>query len=161
MDPSSATNKTKRSATAYGHGFEQTLIDSGVYLDNRTQKPMNIEEIKERLAQPRHPHPLSPSEFSERSFDEFQRSACNAKDEEDIRIDVIPVIHGKQGKHFYARTINFGNLDPLMAGSPVAACPDLYYGARPDQLDRNVRDKLNKHIIPTTMDDKPMAPNFF
>lgn len=48
-----------------------------------------------------------------------------------------------------------------MAGSLVAPNPDLYYGARPDQLNRNIRDQLNKHIIPSTMEDKPIAPNFF
>lgn len=159
MDPSSATSKTKRSATAYGRRFEQNLIDHGVYLDNRAQKPYNIEEIKERLAQPR--HRLSPSKFSQKSFDKFQHSAYKAKDEDDIMIDVIPVIHGNQKKHFFARTTKFGNLDPLMAGSAVAPNPDLYYGARPDQLNRNIRDQLNKHIIPSTMEDKPIAPNFF
>lgn len=159
MDPSSATSKTKRSATAYGRGFGQNLIDHGVYLDNRAQKPENIEEIKERLAQPR--HALLPSRFSERSFEKFQDSACKAKDEDDIMIDVIPVIHGKQKKHFFARTTKLGNLDPLMAGSPIASNLDLYYGARPDQLNRNIRDQLNNHIIPSTMEDKPIAPNFF
>lgn len=159
MDSSLATSKTKTSATAYGRCFEQKLIDHGIYLDNRAQKPNNIEEIKERLAQPR--HALWPSEFSEKSFDEFQHSACEAKDEDDIMIDVIPVIHGKQKEHFYARTTTFRNLDPLMAGSPVAPDPDLYYGARPDQLDRIIRDQLNKHIIPSTMENKPMAPNSF
>lgn len=159
MNPSSATSKSKRSATAYGRDFEQNLIDHGVYLENRAQKPTNIEEIKERLAQPR--HEISPSKFSEKSFDKFQSSACKAKDEVDVMIDVIPLIHGKQKRHFYARTTKFGNLDPLLAGSPAAPNPDLYYGARPDQLNRDVRDLLNKHIIPSTMEDKPIAPNFF
>lgn len=75
-------------------------------------------------------------------------------------IDMIPVIQGKQTNHFYARMTKFGNLDPLMAGSP-APNPDLYYGARSHQLNRNIRDQLSKHIIPSTMEDKPMAPNFF
>lgn len=103
-------------------------------------------------------HALSPTKFSEKSFDEFQHSACKSKDRDDIIIDVISVIHGEQKKQFYARTITF---DPLMAGSPVASNPNLYYGARSDQLDRNIRDQLNKHIIPSTMEDKPMASNFF
>lgn len=53
-------------------------------------------------------------------------------------IDVIPLIHGKQKNHFLARTINFGNLDPLMAGSRVAANPDFCYGARPEQPNRSI-----------------------
>ena len=43
----------------------------------------------------------------------------------------------------------------------TAAKPDLYYGARPEQLDRRVRDELSGHIIPSTQDDLPIAPNFF
>lgn len=158
MDPSSVTSKTKRSSTAYDRGFEYCLIDYGIYLNNRAQKPHNIEEIKNRLAEPR--HALLPSEFSEESFDEFQHGACNAKDRDNIMIDIIPAIYGKQKNHFYARTTKFGNLETLMAGSPIAT-PDLYYRARPDELHRNIRDQLNKHIIPTTIEDKLMASNFF
>lgn len=73
MDTSCVTSTTKGSATAYGRGFEQKLIEHGVYLENRAQKPNNIEEIKERLAQPR--HEISLSEFSEESFDKFQDRA--------------------------------------------------------------------------------------
>lgn len=69
MDPSSAASNTKRSVTAYGCGFEQNLINHGVYLDNRAQKPENIKETKERLVQPR--HSPSPSKFSEIAFDDF------------------------------------------------------------------------------------------
>lgn len=58
-------------------------------------------------------------------------------------IDVIPVIHGKKKNLFLARTTKFGNLAPLMADSPVAANPDLCYGARPEQLSRSIRDQLN------------------
>lgn len=43
----------------------------------------------------------------------------------------------------------------------TVAKPDLYYGARPEQLDRRVLDELSGHIIPSTEDDLPIAPNFF
>jgi hypothetical protein len=36
-----------------------------------------------------------------------------------------------------------------------------FYGARPEQLDRRIRDKLSGRIIPSTITDKPMAPNSF
>lgn len=61
-------------------------------------------------------------------------------------IDVIPLIHGKQKSHFLARTINFGNLDPLMAGSRVAANPDLCYGARPSRATQSKYLRLNDEI---------------
>lgn len=76
-------------------------------------------------------------------------------------IDVIPVIHGMQENHFLARKTKFGNLDRLIAGALVAANSDLFYAARHEQLDRQIRDKLSSHLIPSTMKDKPMAPNFY
>jgi hypothetical protein len=51
--------------------------------------------------------------------------------------------------------------DPLTDGTIVPANPDLFYGARPKQLDRRIRDKFSSYIIPSTMEDKPMAPNFY
>jgi len=37
----------------------------------------------------------------------------------------------------------------------------LYYGARPEQLDRRIGNEFSGHIIPSTQDDLPMAPKFF
>ena len=37
----------------------------------------------------------------------------------------------------------------------------MYYGARPEQLDRQVRDELSGQIIPSTQYDLPITPNFF
>ncbi|EEH36496.2 hypothetical protein PAAG_06914 [Paracoccidioides lutzii Pb01] len=39
--------------------------------------------------------------------------------------------------------------------------PDHFYGARPGQLERQIRNELSDHIIPSTQDDLPIAPNFF
>lgn len=39
--------------------------------------------------------------------------------------------------------------------------PDLYYGARREQLNRQVRDELSDQIIPSTQHDLPIVPNFF
>jgi len=39
-DPSSATTKSRKSTTPYDRGFEQNLIDHGVYLDNRAHELM-------------------------------------------------------------------------------------------------------------------------
>ena len=159
-DPSSATSKKAKSTSPYNRGFEQHLIDHGIYLENRARAPENFKEIKERLAVPR--SSLSPSRFSEAAFEAFQASSMRAKDEDDVLRAIFPVISSTdQDNHFSARNTNFGNLDPLTDGSIVPANPDLYYGARPEQLDRRIRDKLSGHIIPSTMQDKPMAPNFY
>jgi hypothetical protein len=159
-DPSSTTSKSRKSTTPYDRGFEQNLIDHGVYLDNRAQTPENWEEINERLANPR--PSLSPSKFSETAFRAFRASDFRAKDEDDVMIDMVPVIAGvRQDNHFSARKTKFGNLEPLTDGTIAPANPDLFYGARPEQLDRQIRDKLSGRIIPSTMEDKPMAPNFY
>jgi hypothetical protein len=159
-DLSSATSKSRKSSTPYDRGFEQNLIDHGVYLDNRAQTPENLGGIHQRLANPR--PSLSPSKFPESTFKAFRTSDFRAKDEDDIMIDVVPVVSGvSQDKHFSARNTIFGNLDPLTDGNICPAKPDLYFGSRPEQLDRRVRDKLSGHIVPSTTEDKPMAPNFF
>ena len=53
------------------------------------------------------------------------------------------------------------NLDQLTDGKFAPGNTDHFYGARPEQLDRETRDYLNYHIIPSTQDDLPMAPSFF
>jgi hypothetical protein len=48
-----------------------------------------------------------------------------------------------------------------MDSTLVPGNPDIYYGTRPEQLNRRVRDELSGHIIPSTQDDLPITPNFF
>ena len=38
--------------------------------------------------------------------------------------------------------------------------PDRYYGARPEQLRRDIRSELSRQIEPSTRDDLPILPNF-
>jgi hypothetical protein len=51
------------------------------------------------------------------------------------------------------RGIPFTNLDHLMDGTLVPGNPDIYYGTRPEQLTRRVRNELSGHIIPSTQED--------
>ncbi|OBT85149.1 hypothetical protein VE02_05604 [Pseudogymnoascus sp. 03VT05] len=46
-------------------------------------------------------------------------------------------------------------------GTLVPGNPDLYYGARPEQVDQNIRRELSRRIVPSTQHDLPVAPNFF
>lgn len=39
--------------------------------------------------------------------------------------------------------------------------PDLYYGARPSQIDQRVRTDLGRYIVPSSDTTLPAAPNFF
>ena len=151
----------------YNRNFQQNLVDGGVYPygyrypDGRVPaKPKNWEEINRRLS---HRRPsLSPSRFSEEAHEKFKQSDADAVKEKQVSTSVIPVIEGDIGD---ARCISggipFTNLDPLTDGTLVPGNPDIYYGARPEQLDRRVRDELRGHIIPSTQADLPAAPNFF
>ncbi|KAL8387196.1 hypothetical protein RB595_010087 [Gaeumannomyces hyphopodioides] len=158
----SETTKSKRSITAYQPAFDQHLIDHSIHPLRKSRKPREDDRrnITEALAVPR--PSLSPSKFSDGAFEEFENANLEAKDEEAVKANVIPTITGsRHANHPCARDTVFGNLDPLTDGSIARAKPDLYYGAHPEDLDRSIRDELSHHIVPSTTEDKPLAPNFF
>ncbi|KAF3484297.1 uncharacterized protein GIQ15_03621 [Arthroderma uncinatum] len=164
-----SNNKSTKttSTTAYNRNFEQKLIDYGVYPkgyeypDGRVPaKPKNWDEINERLAQPR--PSLSPSKFSEREFEKFERADTNASKEKPVATSVMPTIDGDIGDpKCVGGDYPFGNLAPLTDGTLAKAKPDHFFGARPEQLDPEIRDKLSEFILPSTQSSLPMAPNFF
>lgn len=55
----------------------------------------------------------------------------------------------------------FRNLEPLTDGNITPGNPDIYEGARPEQLARHIRQELREMIVPTTQEDLPICPNFF
>ncbi|KAI4154565.1 MAG: hypothetical protein LQ340_001594 [Diploschistes diacapsis] len=158
---------TSKSTGPYNRNFQQNLVDGSVFPhayrhpDGRIPaKPNNWEEINRRLSQPR--PSLSPSKFSEERHAEFVQADADAMKEKQVTTSVIPIIEGDIGDaKCCSGGIPFTNLDHLTDGTLVPGNPDIYYGARPEQLDRRVRDKLSGHIIPSTQDDLPLAPNFF
>ncbi len=160
------TTSTK-STGPYDRAFQQHLIDFGVYPDRyeypdgrRPSHPENINEIRQVLAQRR--ESLSPPQFQEEEFEKFERADAHATEERQITTSVIPVVQGHvRDSKCVSGEIPFTNLDHLTDGSLVPGNPDLYYGARPKQLDRQVRADLSGHIIPSTQEDLPLAPNFF
>jgi len=164
--PTTNTTTTK-STGPYDRGFQQNLIDGGIYPhgyrypDGRVPaKPNNWDEINQRLAQPR--ASLSPSKFSEEAYEKFVQADVDAFKEKQVTESVIPIVEGEVGDaKCRVGGIPFTNLDHLTDGTLVPGNPDLYYGARPEQLDRRVRNELSGHIVPSTQDDLPIAPNFF
>ena len=164
-DTKPITNTTK-STGPYDSAFQQNLIDGGVfpfayeYPDGRVlAKPNNRQEIKQRLAQPR--PSLSPSKFSEEAHEEFIRADAHASKEKQVTKSVIPIIEGEiKDAKCVSGGIPFTNLDHLTDGTLVPGNPDLYYGARPEQLNRRVRDELSGQIIPSKQHDLPITPNF-
>ncbi|KAH7268751.1 hypothetical protein B0J15DRAFT_533957 [Fusarium solani] len=166
---SNATSNTTttKSTGPYDRAFQQHLIDHDVYPDRYEYpdgrippRPGNLEEIRQALGQPR--ASLSPSQFSDDKFEAFQRADAHASKESQVIADVIPMIEGNVGdRKCVARQVPFTNLDHLTDGTLVPGNPDLYYGARPEQLDQKVRQELRGRIIPSTQHDLPIVPNFF
>ena len=164
---STANTTTTKSTGPYDRAFEQNLVDARVYPHayrypdgQLPPKPRNWEEINERLAQSR--PSLSPSKFSEANHEEFVQSDAHAFKEKQITATVIPIIEGYvRDAKCVSGGVAFTNLDHLTDGTLKPGNPDLYYGARPEQIERRIRTKLSNQIQPTTQDDSPVVPNFF
>ncbi|KAK5086187.1 hypothetical protein LTR70_007432 [Exophiala xenobiotica] len=163
----STNTSTSKSSGPYNRNFQQNLIDGGVlppayrYPDGRLpKKPDNWEDIQRRLRGPR--PSLSPSKFMEEDHEIFVQADADAAKEKQVTTSVIPIIEGNIGDaKCVSGGIPFTNLDPLTDGTLAPGNPDVYYGARPEQLDRRVRDELSGLIIPSTQHDLPVVPNFF
>lgn len=119
-----------------------------------------MKDFKQILAQRR--ASLSSSIFDDEAFEDFVQADVRAAKEKQVSESVIPIIEGKI-KDLGCRSggVPFNNLKPLTDGTLKPGNPDIYYGARPAQLSRNVREELSGNIIPTTEDKLPIAPNFF
>ncbi|EPE09490.1 hypothetical protein F503_07266 [Ophiostoma piceae UAMH 11346] len=157
----SATTKSPKSkkSTPYNRDFDLHLTDHGVRPLYSSQSP-NLSGIQEALAAAR-PSPTL-SLFSEAAFRRFQQSDAQAKDEDDVVAHILPTILGPhQPARGSARNTIFKNLEPLTDGTIAPAVPDIYDGAHPEDLSQPIRNALGHHIMPSTMQDKPLAPNFF
>ncbi|KAK0718738.1 hypothetical protein B0T21DRAFT_351541 [Apiosordaria backusii] len=134
-DPASTvptTTTTKtKKSTVYNRDFDLHLTEHLVHPVYSSQEP-DLEEVRAAVAVPR--PSLSPTQFSDGAFKAFRASDARAKDEDDVLANVIPTILGpSRASRFCAR----------------------------NTLARSARNELAGHIIPSTMLDKPMAPNFF
>lgn len=162
----SFNKRFSRSGGIYSRGFEQHLIDHGIYSegyespdDQISEKPKNWETINQRLSQSR--AFLSSSKFDDEEFQKFKRVNTYASNELST-ITLIPTIEGGiNDSKTVERGYSFENVKPLTDGTISSAWPDRFYGARPEQLDRELRDELSDIIIPSTQDSRSMLPNFF
>ncbi len=161
---SDKSSKTRKSS-AYDAGFEQHLIDHGIYPhgheytdEDSSVYPDNWEEINERLAQPR--PSLSPSLFSREAFRKFEKKNMQALTEGTVMSKAFPIITGDADIPSQ-ENIPFGNLEDLTDGSITKAQPDFYDGSRPAELDKQIRGELGPYIVPSTNKSAPCLPNFF
>lgn len=125
-----------------------------------TAEPTNWEEINRRLAEPR--RSLAPSRFSKEQHIKFVRADGNAAKEKQVKEKVIPIIEGEiKDPKTHSGDVPFTNLAALTKHNLVPGNPDFYHCARPESLKREIRDELNKLIVPSTQHDLPIVPNHF
>ncbi|TWU73478.1 hypothetical protein ED733_000418 [Metarhizium rileyi] len=156
-----------KSTGPYDRAFQQNLIDHNIFPDGYEypdgalpSEPENMGDILRVMAQPR--PSLSPSRFSHDDFRRFRRADTHAFKEREVTTNVIPLIEGTvSDRKCVAGDIAFSNLDDLTDGTIMAGKPDLYYGARPEQLNAKVRKEQSHKIIPSSQSDLPILANFF
>ncbi|KAL9615693.1 MAG: hypothetical protein Q9160_009334 [Pyrenula sp. 1 TL-2023] len=160
-----AGDSTLGRTSAYNAGFEQHLINHGVYPyghrhadGQRAPKPENWGSIQQMMIQPR--PSLSPSQFSDSAFERFVDKTTDAVDEADMIENVFPILKGESDIPSGSK-ITFANLVPLTDGTIVDDQPDYYHGARASQLHPRVHKDLNTYIIPSRNDRAPVLPNNF
>ncbi|SPN97425.1 uncharacterized protein DNG_00939 [Cephalotrichum gorgonifer] len=150
--------RKKKQASIYDRAFGQHLADHNIYLTYDSREP-SLGEVTAAITVPR--PSLSLSNFSDGAFRAFRDSSARARDEDEVLCRVVPTICGAgQDESLKARNTLFRNLEPLTDGTLAAAMPDIYYGSRPGQLDRDVRDILGRRIAPSTTGERPIVPNF-
>ncbi|SLM38477.1 hypothetical protein LPUS_08696 [Lasallia pustulata] len=159
---SDISSKTRKSS-AYDAGFEQHLVDYGIYPDKYDYGdgfvyPDNWKEIKERLAQPR--PSLSPARFPDEAFLNFDKINIQALTENTVMSKAFPIIAGTADIPSQ-ENLYFGNLRDLTDGSITKAKPDFYDGSRPADLHKDIREELGAYIVPSTNTAAPCLPNFF
>ena len=164
---SSAITKNTRSTGSYDPGFEQRMIDNGIYPDGYeypdgrvSPLPNNWDEIQQILLQRR--QSLSPTAFPVEKYREFKRADAQISSENKATKKVIPMISGTiKNEKCVDGDIPFNNLADMMVGKSHKAKPDIYYGVRPETINPVVREALSAYITPSTTDTRPCAPNFF
>ncbi|KAI3326483.1 hypothetical protein HD806DRAFT_520357 [Xylariaceae sp. AK1471] len=134
--PTPLTTSTPKTGP-YDRAFQHLLIDHGICPDN-------------------HEYPNGQVLPPPKNLEEITQAIWQAMS------DVIPIIEGKvRDGSYISGQIPFTNLEDPTGGLLVPGNLDRYYGARPEQLDRQVRIQLDKHIVPSTQHDLPIVPNFF
>ncbi|CEJ79842.1 hypothetical protein VHEMI00057 [[Torrubiella] hemipterigena] len=161
--PATGTSKTG----PYDRAFLQHLVDHHIfpegykYPDGRSPAtPSNMDAIREFLGRPRTPQ--SKPEFLTTDFAEFSEISIRATKGSDILTWAIPMIERRiADRNCRAGGIPFTNFDHLTDRTLVPGHPDLLHGARPEQLDKEIRGRLDGQIVPSTRCDLPIIPNFF
>ncbi|RAH86635.1 hypothetical protein BO86DRAFT_302237 [Aspergillus japonicus CBS 114.51] len=155
--------------TVYDPHFENHLLQNGIYMPfsrypdgTRPSKPKNFAEITRRVQAPRPSSALSRSTTLDQEYEDFLELNQDAADDQVVITEVLPVLEGKhRARSQVAGGHPFKNLAPLTDGTLASAKPDLYHGARPNQLAPAIQKQLDKQILPSRQSNRPVAPNLF
>ena len=164
-----AEKKTETKTTKsgpYDAAFQQHLIDHGILPygytypnGNPPSKPGNHIEIRERLAQRR--SSLSHSLYTDNDHQRFLHEEAGAANEQQVIQSVLPHIEGPTDGTTRGGPTKFANLKSMTMESTVPGYPDIYYGARTEEIELGVRTVIGDLIIPSAQVHLPAAPNFF
>lgn len=159
----STTAKSKRTS-AYDANFEQHCIDHRIYRSTYwppdgtpLPQPANLEEIQTAIDTQR--DSLSPSVVPETAYQEFAVSNSSISESKYMRL-VFPLIAGN-ADILYEEEVWFNNITSITENASVNPTPDLFDGAHPNTVDKQVRTDLNNIIVPSNTSGCPIAPNFF
>ncbi|CAF9909168.1 MAG: hypothetical protein HETSPECPRED_008863 [Heterodermia speciosa] len=170
---STATARSRTTTNSpYDRAFQQHLIRHGIYPDgyeypaeegqDRPQAPRppdNLAEIRDLLTRP---CPRLAERPTDEQFGRFRREDTQAAKEQQVKTCVVHFIEGDVADmKAVSGDVPFTNLDHLTDGTISASKPDLFHGARPEQLDQRICDELSGHVVPSTQEDLPILPNFF
>ena len=134
------------------------------YPDGRVPpEPDNWDQIEQMLEERR--RSTSPSVFPGDGYKTFALAAARVSSENKATTMVIPIIQGtiREERCIEGPDIRLANLANLMTGKDHKPKPDIWYGARPEQIDPRIRDnkELGTYVVPTITGSRPCAPNFF
>lgn len=105
---------------------------------------------------------LEPDAFGAEQHERFWRSYILGTSEEP-QSRTLDIIEGEtlalSSAHVKRGPIKLNNLVPLVPANFVPGNPDRAYGARPETLERCVREQLGMLVLPTTAEDI-LCPNF-
>lgn len=155
-DDPEITEGPKR-ASAYTPNFAQRLADAGIPSVSRDYRAANHREWNEALTQ-RRPS-LSPSRMSDGHYYRFVRDADRAETEGEVMSHVFPKLVGEP-RQLSRQNVKLTNLYPLTKDIVVPQ-PDYYEGHLPGLGNRQLRERLEKDIVPSSHKHYPFLPNFF
>ncbi|RAH47120.1 uncharacterized protein BO95DRAFT_452140 [Aspergillus brunneoviolaceus CBS 621.78] len=149
--------------TVYDPHFENHLLQNGIYMPlfrypdgSRPPKAKNLAEIRRRMQAPRPSSALPESTTLDQEYEDFLELNHDAADKQAVVTEVLAVLEGKhRARSQVAGGHPFRNMAPLTDGTLASAKPDLYHGARSNQLAPAIQEQLHKQIRPSSQSNRP------